>query len=55
MKIDLEKAKNEFLKYVENYDLEDENIKRKKFHSLRVMEISERIAKSLKLNQEEID
>ena len=55
MKIDLEKAKNEFLKYVENYDLEDENIKRKKFHSLRVMEISERIAKSLKLNQEEIE
>lgn len=55
MKIDLEKAKNEFFKYVENYDLEDENLKRKKFHSLRVMEISNKIANSLKLSQEEIE
>ena len=29
MKIDLEKAKKEFLKYTENYDLTNENINRK--------------------------
>lgn len=53
--MDLEKAKEEFLKYTEKFNLEDENIKRKQQHSLRVMVISEKIAKKLKLSQEEIE
>lgn len=55
MSIDLEKAKKEFIKYTSNYDLKNEKIKRKKDHSLRVMEISEQIAKKLGLKQEEIE
>jgi len=54
MNIDLENAKNEFLKYVKNYDLKNSKIERKKSHSLRVMEISKNIAKNLELSQEEI-
>ena len=53
MKIDLKHAKDEFLNYTKDYDLSNENIKRKQDHSLRVMEISENIAKSLNLNEEE--
>ena len=53
MKIDLKHAKDEFLNYTKDYDLSNENIKRKQYHSLRVMEISENIAKSLNLNEEE--
>ena len=45
----------EFLKYVEQFDLTDEKIQRKKFHSFRVQEISKKIAKDLKLNEEYID
>lgn len=55
MIIDLEKAKEEFLKYTEKFNLEDENIKRKQLHSLRVMTISKEIAEKLGLNQEEIE
>lgn len=53
--MNLEKAKLEFIKYTQNYDLENENIQRKQLHSLRVMEISKEIAKGLQLDQEEID
>ena len=52
--IDINNAKNEFLKYVQNYDLNNENIKRKEQHSLRVMAISKKIAEELKLSEEEI-
>lgn len=55
MNIDLEKAKEEFLKYTEKFNLEDENIKRKQLHSLRVMKISKDIATRLGLAQEEIE
>lgn len=55
MKIDLEKAQEEFIKYTQNYNLNDENIKLKQKHSLRVMKISEQIAKDMKLTKEEID
>ena len=55
MNIDLEKAREEFLKYTENYNLEDENIKRKQQHSLRVMAISQKIATKIGLTQEEIE
>ena len=53
--MNLEKAKLEFIKYTQNYDLENENIQRKQLHSLRVMEISKEIAKGLQLDHEEID
>lgn len=55
MSINLEKAKKEFIKYTENYDLENSRIKGKQTHSLRVMEISRQIAEGLKLSQEEIE
>ena len=32
MKINIEKAKDEFIKYTEKYNLEDEDIKRKQQH-----------------------
>ena len=50
MKIDLEKAQEEFIEYTECYDLSDENLNGKQKHSLRVMEISNKIAKELKLS-----
>lgn len=55
MSIDLKNAKEEFLKYTEKFNLEDENIKRKQLHSLRVMTISKEIAEKLELKQEDID
>lgn len=55
MSINLEKAKQQFIGYTENYDLENEHIKRKQQHSLRVMEISKQIAQGLKLSQEDIE
>lgn len=53
--IDLEKCKKEFLKYTEKFDFEKEGIKRKQLHSLRVMEECKKVAKALKLNEEEIE
>ena len=41
--MDLEKAKEEFLKYTENYDLNDFHIMGKQKHSIRVMELSKKI------------
>lgn len=52
--INIGKCKEEFIKYVSNYDLENDGIKRKLGHSLRVMENSKKIAKLLNLNDEEI-
>ena len=54
MSINIKNAIIEFLKYTEKYDLEDENIQRKKEHSLRVMNISETIARKLNLSEKEI-
>ena len=54
MEINIEKAKEEFIKYTEKFNLEDENIERKQQHSLRVMKISEQIATNLKLEKEKI-
>lgn len=53
--IDLEKAKNEFINYTNNYDLNDSHILRKVNHSLRVMEVSKKIAEKLNLTNEQID
>ena len=55
MRIDLEKAKKQFLEYTKTYNLEDENIRTKQEHSIRVMEISKEIAKRMNLEQEEIE
>ena len=55
MYIDLEKAKEEFLKYVSNYDETLEKINLKKLHSLRVMELSIKLAKSMNLSKEDIE
>ena len=53
--MDLEIAKQEFLKYTNNYDLTNFQIKRKIDHSLRVMDLIRTIAESLNLSQEEIN
>lgn len=54
LNIDLDKAIEEFIKYTKEFDLEDENIKLKHFHSLRVMKLSEEISKDLGLDEEKI-
>lgn len=54
MKIDLEEAQNEFIKYTEKFNLEDKNIKRKQLHSLRVMNNAKQIATNLKLSEEQV-
>lgn len=53
--MNLEKAKQEFIKYTQNYNLQEERIKAKQTHSLRVMEISKQIAKGMGLSNEEIE
>ena len=55
MRINLDKAKKEFLNYTENFDLKNEYIELKKNHSLRVMKISQNIATRLGLAQNDID
>lgn len=52
--IDIEKAKQEFKKYVESYNINEVWIGRKFGHSFRVMEQSKNIAESLNLSKEEI-
>lgn len=51
----IDKAKEEFIKYTGNYNLQNIHIKGKQEHSLRVMEISKQIAEGLKLSEEEIE
>ena len=53
--IDLEKAKNEFINYTNNYDSTNVHIARKIGHTFRVMEWSKKIAESLNLSKEDID
>lgn len=45
----------EFLKYVDKYDNNDKEILLKRRHTLRVMELSEEIAKSLNLSEEDVE
>ena len=35
MKINIEEAKEEFIKYTENFNTKDKNVKRKQQHSIR--------------------
>lgn len=53
--IDLEKARNEFINYTNNYDSKNPHIARKIGHTFRVMELSKQIAESLKLSKEDIE
>ena len=53
--IDIEKARKEFDNYTKNYDLDNENLNKKYYHTYRVMGICKAIAKSLKLSDEEIN
>lgn len=53
--VNLEEAKKEFIRYVDNFDLNIEKIALKKYHSLRVMEVAEKIAKLENFSEEEIE
>ncbi len=55
MEIDIEKATKEFIKYTEQFDLKNDGIKRKQGHSLRVMQMSKKIAEKLKLDKQDIE
>ncbi len=52
--IDLDKAKEEFINYTNNFDIKNSNIARKIGHSLRVMNISDKIATNMGLSDEQI-
>lgn len=52
--IDFKKAEEAFEKYVLKFDLQNENIKMRKDHSYRVEKESYNIAKSLELNEEQV-
>lgn len=53
--INLNKAKEEFEKYVKPYGIENVKICRKIEHSYRVIEVAEEIAKSLNLEKEDLE
>lgn len=53
--VNIEEAKKEFIKFTKNYDLTIESIKRKQDHSLRVMEISTKIAQEENFTEEEVE
>ena len=53
--LDISNINREFFKYVDQFDLTDARIQRKKSHSVRVQKISKKIAEDLKLNKEYID
>ena len=55
MKINIEKAKETFKKYVEKYNPEDAQIKLKIEHIERVSQIAKKMAKELNLNQEDTE
>ena len=52
--INLNKAKEEFIKYTNTYDLENTVITIKIYHSLRVMEYSKKIAENMNLSEEQV-
>lgn len=53
--MDLEKAKNEFINYTNNYDFNNPHIVLKIQHTFRVMEWSRKIAENLNLSKEDIE
>ena len=52
--IDIQKAIEEFKKYTSEYDMSNNNIDRKYWHSLRVMEESKNIAENIDLEEEQV-
>lgn len=52
--VDIQKVKEEFNKYVQNFDVADDKIKLKKEHIERVAILSKMIAQDLNLNDEQI-
>lgn len=55
MAVNKEILKIKFKNYIKTFDLNDENIERKYFHSLRVMDLAENIAISENLNENDIE
>lgn len=55
MLLDIKRAEMEFLKYVKKFDETESKIDLKKHHSIRVMKISNQIAKTLFKNEEQIE
>ena len=53
--MNIEKAVKEFINYTENYDLENERIKNKQEHSIRVMKVAKQIAEKLNLGVEQVE
>lgn len=53
--MNLKKAIKSFEKYVQEYDLSEDNIKRKYHHSYRVMKLSKEIAQSMNLSKEQTE
>ena len=51
MEQNMEKSINQFNKYVQNYDLSNEMISRKYYHTFRVSEYSKELAKNENLNE----
>lgn len=51
----IEEALYDFEQYIKNYDINDENIKRKVLHTYRVMNNCAYIAQSINLNNDEIE
>lgn len=53
--MDLEKIKEEFAKHYNKYDIDENAIKRKFLHSLRVMELAREIAITEKFNENDVE
>lgn len=53
--IEIKKAQEKFIKFTNNYDMADKNIKTKQAHSIRVMNIMKKLAEGIGLNQEDIE
>lgn len=55
MLIDIKKSKDAFYKYIKSYNPEDEKIKMKINHILRVTQIAKQLAENLNLSQEDVE
>lgn len=53
--VNIEEAKKRFIEFADRYDLTNEHMNRKKYHSLRVTEVSEEIAKRENFTEEEVE
>lgn len=54
-KMDLEKAKQQFIQFANQYDSKNPKVKSRVEHTFRVMQISEEIARKMKLSAEKIE